>query len=230
MQIKENIEAIEARIAKTAKDCGRTPEDRSPSSGYPNESLSHSLRPPLPQVTGILEKTTSRRPWKKLMPSAETKPAGTFIGHLQSNKAKFAVKYFDLIHTVDKVKLAKEISKQAAKIDKTQNILIQINIAEEETKSGAQATEVKDLVRQVSNLPNIKIKGLMCMPPFFDDPELARPYFCQVKQLQQEIAALDLPGVGMEHLSMGMSNDFTVAVEEGATLVRVGTAIFGGRE
>jgi len=153
-----------------------------------------------------------------------------FIGHLQSNKAKFAVKYFDLIHTVDKIKLAKEISKQAAKIDKIQDILIQINIAEEETKSGAQAEEVKDLVKAIFSLPNLRIKGLMCMPPFFDDPELARPYFNQVKQISLEIAAMDLPSVSMDHLSMGMSNDFAVAVAEGATLVRVGTAIFGERE
>ena len=229
MQIKENIEAIEARIAKTAKDCGRTPEDVT--------LIGVSKRKPVALIEAAIAsghrdfgENYIQEAMEKIDAIGRDKACWHFIGHLQSNKAKFAVKYFDLIHTVDKVKLAKEISKQAAKIDKTQNILIQINIAEEETKSGAQATEVKDLVRQVSNLPNIKIKGLMCMPPFFDDPELARPYFCQVKQLQREIAALDFTGVGMEHLSMGMSNDFTVAVEEGATLVRVGTAIFGGRE
>ena len=229
MQIKENIEAIEARIAKTAKDCGRTPEDVT--------LIGVSKRKPVALIEAAIAsghrdfgENYIQEAMEKIDAIGRDKACWHFIGHLQSNKAKFAVKYFDLIHTVDKVKLAKEISKQAAKIDKTQNILIQINIAEEETKSGAQATEARDLVRQVSNLPNLKIKGLMCMPPFFDDPELARPYFCQVKQLQREIAALDLPGVGMEHLSMGMSNDFTVAVEEGATLVRVGTAIFGGRE
>jgi len=153
-----------------------------------------------------------------------------FIGHLQSNKAKFAVKYFDLIHTVDKVKLAKEINRQAQKIGKMQEILLQVNISQETTKSGAKENEIVDIAKQVCRFDNLHISGLMCMPPFFDDPEDARIYFKRLKQISKDIEALNLPNTTMTHLSMGMSNDFPVAVEEGATLVRVGTAIFGARQ
>lgn len=152
-----------------------------------------------------------------------------FIGHLQSNKAKFAVKYFDLIHTVDTVKLAKEINRQAQKIGKTQKILLQVNIARETTKSGAEENEIMDIAKQVCQFDNLHVSGLMCMPPFFDDPEDARIYFKELNQISKNIETLNLPHTAMTHLSMGMSNDFTVAVEEGATLVRVGTAIFGAR-
>ena len=152
-----------------------------------------------------------------------------FIGHLQSNKAKFAVKYFDLIHTVDTVKLAKEINRQAQKIGKIQEILLQVNIAQETTKSGAEENEILDVAKQVCEFDNLHVSGLMCMPPFFDDPEDARIYFKKLKQISKDFETLNLPHTTMTHLSMGMSNDFTVAVEEGATLVRVGTAIFGAR-
>ncbi|NDY74234.1 YggS family pyridoxal phosphate-dependent enzyme [Desulfobacter hydrogenophilus] len=152
-----------------------------------------------------------------------------FIGHLQSNKAKFAVKYFDLIHTVDTVKLAKEINRQAKKIGKTQKILLQVNIAQEATKSGAKKNEIVGVAKQVCQFDNLHVSGLMCMPPFFDDPEDARIYFKKLKQISNDVETLNLPHTTMTHLSMGMSNDFTVAVEEGATLVRVGTAIFGAR-
>jgi hypothetical protein len=153
-----------------------------------------------------------------------------FIGHLQSNKAKFAVKYFDLIHTVHKVKLAKEINRQAQKIGKMQEILLQVNISQETTKSGAKENEIVDIAKQVCRFDNLHVSGLMCMPPFFDDPEDARIYFKRLKQISKDIEALNLPNTTMTHLSMGMSNDFPIAVEEGATLVRVGTAIFGARQ
>lgn len=153
-----------------------------------------------------------------------------FIGHLQSNKAKFAVAYFDLIHTVDTVKLAKEINRQAQKIGKIQKILLQVNIAQETSKSGAKENEVVDIAKQASRFDNLHVSGLMCMPPFFDDPEDARVYFKKLKHISKEIEMLNPANTAMTHLSMGMSNDFTVAVEEGATLVRVGTAIFGARQ
>jgi len=153
-----------------------------------------------------------------------------FIGHLQSNKAKFAVKYFDLIHTVDTVKLAREIHRQARKIEKVQRILLQVNIAREATKSGAEENKVADMAKQISQFDHLQLSGLMCMPPFFDDPGDARIYFKRLEQIRQEIEGLNLPHTAMTHLSMGMSNDFTVAVEEGSTFVRVGTAIFGARQ
>ncbi len=153
-----------------------------------------------------------------------------FIGHLQSNKAKFAVKYFEFIHTIDSEKLAREIHKQAKKIDKIQKILIQVNIADESTKSGTTIDETVELVRKVSRYENVSIVGLMCMPPYFSEPEEARGYFKRLKQIQNDITSLQIDRVSMDHLSMGMSNDFKVAIEEGATMVRVGTSIFGSRD
>ncbi len=152
-----------------------------------------------------------------------------FIGHLQSNKAKVAVKYFDLIHTVDSLKLAQEINRQAKKIGKIQNILIQINISQEETKSGVEAHDAVELASSIANLKFVSLKGLMGMPPFFDEPEMARPYFRRIAQIRDTIRNKNIDGISMEHLSMGMSGDFEVAIEEGATIVRVGTSIFGSR-
>ncbi len=153
-----------------------------------------------------------------------------FIGHLQSKKSKYAVGVFDLIHSVDSLKLATEIDKQAAKKGVVQNILIQVNTSGEESKSGTTDETVIALIREVAALKHIAVKGLMTMPAFFDDPEGARPYFRQLRLIKERINALAIDGVEMRELSMGMSGDFEVAIEEGATLVRVGTAIFGARD
>ena len=152
-----------------------------------------------------------------------------FIGHLQSNKAKYAVKVFDLIHTVDSVKLAKEINKQAKKIDKIQDILIQVNISEESSKSGVSAEDAINLVKDISCFENVSIKGLMGMPPFYDNPEKAKPYFALMGKIKEQIESRNINGVSMDELSMGMTGDFEVAIEEGSTLIRIGTAIFGER-
>ena len=152
-----------------------------------------------------------------------------FIGHLQSKKAKYAAGVFALIHSVDTLKLAKEIDKHAEKKGTVQEILIQVNTSDEESKSGATEDSVTELVRDVAALDHVAIKGLMTMPAFFDDPEGARPYFRQLRRIKERIESLAIPGVEMKELSIGMSGDFEVAIEEGATLVRVGTAIFGAR-
>lgn len=153
-----------------------------------------------------------------------------FIGHLQSKKSKYAAGVFDLIHSVDSLKLAKELDKHAAKKGVVQKILLQVNTSGEDSKSGATDDTVIALVREVAALKNIAVKGLMTMPAFFDDPEGARPYFRQLRLIKERIDALAIDGVEMKELSMGMSGDFEVAIEEGATLVRVGTAIFGARD
>ena len=152
-----------------------------------------------------------------------------FIGHLQSNKAKFAVKIFDLIHSVGSLKLAKEIDKQARKINKVQDILVQINISMEETKSGISEGEAEDLVKNISQLENISVKGLMTMPPHYNEPELVAPYFKALNKISKKINALELNNVSMSELSMGMTGDFEPAIAEGSTFVRIGTAIFGSR-
>ncbi len=153
-----------------------------------------------------------------------------FIGHLQSNKSNTAVRLFDLIHSVDRFKLAVELDKQAAKVEKCQRILIQVNTGNEATKSGASAEEAMALVQRISRLEHLKVCGLMTLPPFFDAPEKVRPYFRMLRELRDRIREEAIDGVDMEVLSMGMTGDFEAAIEEGATLVRIGTAIFGVRQ
>ena len=153
-----------------------------------------------------------------------------FIGHLQSNKVKYISGLVSMIHSVDRLSLAEEISRQWTRVNKTCNVLIQVNVSGEATKSGTTAGDALALVRAASLLPNIRVQGLMTMPPFFDDPAAARPYFAELKRLADLIAAEHIAGVEMRELSMGMSGDFEAAIQEGATLVRIGTAIFGERE
>ena len=152
-----------------------------------------------------------------------------FIGHLQSNKARYVVKIFDLIHSVDSLKLSREIDKQAGKIGKVQSVLVQVNIAAETSKSDVLLEDTAQLVTEMGQLTHLEVKGLMTMPPYFNAPEKARPYFKALRQLRDQIRAMEIPGVAMDELSMGMTGDFEVAIQEGATLVRIGTAIFGER-
>ncbi|MBI4795445.1 MAG: YggS family pyridoxal phosphate-dependent enzyme [Deltaproteobacteria bacterium] len=148
------------------------------------------------------------------------------VGHLQTNKAKAAVELFQLIHSVDRLHLAQALEKAAAHQQKIQEILLQVNLAGEESKSGATPEAAPELLREIARLPHLRVLGLMIMPPFLD-PEAVRPYFRALRELRDRLRQLDLGP--LPELSMGMSEDFEVAVEEGATLVRVGTAIFGRR-
>lgn len=150
------------------------------------------------------------------------------IGHLQSNKVRQVAGIVRMIHSVDRLSLAEEISRQWGRLEQCCDVLIQVNVAQEATKSGTSSDDALALVRQVAELPHLRVKGLMTMPPFFDDPGAARPYFRELRLLAARIRD-ELDGVEMAELSMGMSGDFEVAIEEGATLVRVGTAIFGER-
>lgn len=152
-----------------------------------------------------------------------------FIGHLQSNKVKQIAGLVSMIHSVDRLSLAEEIDRQWGRLNSTCNILVQVNVSGEATKSGTTSEQATELVRQVSLLHNVRICGLMTMPPFFDDPEGARPYFHELKLLSDNIESLAIPNVSMKELSMGMSGDFKIAIAEGATLVRIGSAIFGSR-
>ena len=151
------------------------------------------------------------------------------IGHLQTNKVKYLIGKTALIHSVDSYKLACEIEKQAAKHDCIMDILIEVNIAEEESKFGLSETEVTNLVRKVAELPHVRIKGLMTVAPYVVDSEENRAFFRKIKQLSVDINNQNIDNVSMNILSMGMSGDYMVAIEEGATMVRVGTSIFGER-
>ncbi|MFC1883870.1 YggS family pyridoxal phosphate-dependent enzyme [Thermodesulfobacteriota bacterium] len=151
------------------------------------------------------------------------------IGHLQSNKAKKAVLIFDMIETVDSLKLARAIDKACEKVGKVIRVLIEINSGEEEQKAGVSPNDAFVLVTEISKLKNVKVEGLMTMGPFSGDPEAARPYFRRTKELFEEIKAKKIPGLEMKILSMGMSNSYKVALEEGANLIRIGTKLFGER-
>ncbi|UCF57508.1 MAG: YggS family pyridoxal phosphate-dependent enzyme [Deltaproteobacteria bacterium] len=152
------------------------------------------------------------------------------IGHLQRNKAKKAVKIFDMIETVDSMKLAKEIDKSCQKIGKVMSILIEINSGEESQKAGVMPEDAVPLIEEMSTLKNIKIMGLMTMGPFTGDPEDARPFFIKTREIFEKLKDMNLPNVEMTCLSMGMSNSYKVALEEGANMVRIGTKIFGERD
>ena len=152
------------------------------------------------------------------------------IGHLQSNKAKKAARIFDMVETVDSVKLARALDKACAKLGKQMEILIEVNSGEEPQKAGVMPDEVIPLVKEISQFENIKIRGLMTMGPFTGDPEDARPYFQKTKAIFERLKEMDIPGVEMKYLSMGMSNSYKVALEEGANMVRIGTKIFGERD
>lgn len=151
------------------------------------------------------------------------------IGHLQTNKVKYIVGHTTLIHSVDSLHLAKEIEKQAEKKDVTVDILVEVNIAEEESKFGIHKEETYELVRQIAALPHVHIRGLMTIAPYVENPEDNRMYFRGIRQLSVDIAEQNIDNVDMDVLSMGMTGDYMVAIEEGATMVRVGTGIFGER-
>lgn len=156
----------------------------------------------------------------------DLKPEWHLIGHLQKNKVKYAVQLFDLIHTVDSKDLAEKINSQAEKIGKIQRVFIQVKLSEEETGHGLPEKELLSLLKKIHGLNNLKLEGLMTMPPFFDEPGKTRPYFKKLREIRDESEKKDF---NLSELSMGMSNDFEVAIEEGATMVRIGTALFGKR-
>ena len=152
-----------------------------------------------------------------------------FIGHLQKNKAKKAVEIFDLIETVDALDLGREIDKRAAAAGRTMDVLVEVNSGREPQKAGVLPEEAESLVRALADLPHLRVLGLMTMGPFEGDPEDSRPYFQETRKAFEALKTAAIPGVEMRHLSMGMTNSWRVAVEEGATMVRIGTALFGPR-
>lgn len=151
------------------------------------------------------------------------------IGHLQTNKAKYAVKLFDYIHSLDRMDLAREIDKRAARAERKINVLVEINVSGEKTKNGIPASQAIGFMKGISTLENLSVKGLMTMAPYSDNPENSRPYFSELRNLQKKIIAEDIAGIQLPELSMGMTDDFEIAIEEGSTIVRIGRAIFGER-
>jgi len=151
------------------------------------------------------------------------------IGHLQSNKARYAVRLFDMIHSVDRLNLAEELDRRSGLAGAVTPILIQVSVSGEITKGGVPVEDALALVREVARLEHLSVRGLMTMPPWFEDPEEARPYFRALRELGDRVREAAFPGVSMDELSMGMTQDYEVAVEEGSTIVRIGRALFGDR-
>jgi pyridoxal phosphate enzyme (YggS family) len=165
-----------------------------------------------------------------IYPAIGNKARWHFIGHLQRNKVKKAVNLFDMIETVDSVELAEEIDKRCAATGKVMPVLVEVNSGREPQKAGVLPEKAEELVKVIASLPHIKVMGLMTMGPRFGNPEDSRPYFITTKKIFERIKALKIPNVEMKYLSMGMTNSYPVALEEGANLVRIGTLIFGERE
>ncbi|WP_321365736.1 YggS family pyridoxal phosphate-dependent enzyme [uncultured Desulfuromusa sp.] len=225
--IADNIQKIHARINNACQISGRNPEEVklvAVSKIKPADMIEEAFH----SGQKIFGESYVQE-FRDKHPLVSAPVEWHFIGGLQSNKVKYLRGKVSTIHSVDRLSLAQEIDRQWGKTDKTVDIFLQVNVGDESSKAGCSPEELESLVRSVAPLPNLKIKGLMCLPPHFDDPELVRPFFKQLKELAEQINNLHLPAVSMDELSMGMSGDFEVAVEEGATFVRIGTAIFGAR-
>ena len=167
---------------------------------------------------------------ERMIPAIKEKARWHMIGHLQKNKVKKAVRLFDMIETLDSWPLAKLIERRCAAIGKTMPVLVEVNSGREASKTGVLPEEVDDLVRRVSDLQHIRVQGLMTMGPRFGNPEDARPYFQVTKEAFERLSRAHLPNIEMRYLSMGMSNSYQVAIEEGANMVRLGTVLFGERQ
>ncbi len=225
--VAENLSAVKERIAKAAARVGRDPE------GITLVAVTKTL--PADRVREAIEaghQVFGENYVQEAQPKVEAfgrQVQWHLIGHLQRNKVKSACDLFDLIHSVDSFPLAQEIDRRAAQCGIVMPILLQVNVGDEDTKSGVPPTEALALVEKVGRLPHVALQGLMSIPPPVENPEDARPYFVQLRTLAERIDREKISSVAMAQLSMGMSHDFEVAIEEGATLVRVGTAIFGPR-
>ena len=227
MSVRENLEHVREQLAEACTRVGRKPEEVrlvAVAKTKPAEVVREAF------AAG--QKIIGESYVQEFVDKVEmiTEPVEWhFVGGLQTNKVKYLRGKVALIHSVDRLHLAEEIDRQWGKIGESADILIQLNLGQEITKSGTSEEELETLVREIVKLPNVRIRGLMTLPPYFDDPEEVRPFFRHLRELARHIDGLAIPGVEMRELSMGMTHDFEVAIEEGATLIRVGTAIFGMR-
>ena len=226
--IADNLKAVRQRIIETCIRCGRNPDSvrlvcvtKTVGADVVQEAIAAGAE--------IFGENYIQEARDKSRLLADQPVSWHYIGHLQTNKAKYAVRLFDLIHTVDSLRLAVELDREARKTGKVQSVLIQVNIGQESTKSGIDVASAVALISDIVALPNLWLRGLMVIPPFFDEPERVRPFFRALRKLRDDLIALGIAGEHLAELSMGMTGDFEAAIEEGATLVRIGTAIFGER-
>lgn len=225
--VQDNYNHVKERVEKVAVKSGRSPKDIT--------LIAVSKTKPLSDIEELITIGVNDFGENKVQELCEkfenVSKSVNFhlIGHLQTNKVKYVVDKACLIHSVDSIKLAKEIQKEAAKRNIISEILIEVNVAEEESKYGLKVDEVIPFVKEISAFSNIHVNGLMTIAPFVENPEENRKYFRTLKQLSLDIISKNIDNISMNVLSMGMTNDYEVAIEEGATMVRVGTAIFGAR-
>jgi hypothetical protein len=226
-QINQNLKEIKGRLTATALEAGRDPAEVQLVAVTKTVKLDR-LQEAVAAGHTLFGENYVQEAKAKI---ASLGPGLTwhFIGHLQSNKAKPAAELFDLIHSVDRLRLAKALEQAAARLGKVQNILLQVNLAGEASKSGTAPEDTENLLVEISKMPHLRVLGLMTMPPWFSDPEKVRPYFRALRELRDRLRQQQLVDGELPELSMGMTGDFEVAVAEGATLVRIGTAIFGQR-
>ena len=223
--IRENLLRVIDRIEKAALRAGRDPKE------IKLVAVSKTVEPArireaIEAGASLLGENYVQEAQKKI--GMIGRPvAWHFIGHLQSNKAKVAVQLFDMIHSLDSVHLAEELNRRATQEGRVLKVLIEVNLAREATKFGTDEEKLFTLTKRIKELDHLSLEGLMTMPPFFDSPEESRPYFIELRKWKERMGQEGMP---IEELSMGMSNDFEIAIEEGATYVRVGTAIFGPRQ
>ena len=228
MDIKENLNIVRKNIEAACAACGRETGEV--------KLIAVSKTKPLSMLEEAYTdgcRDFGENKVQELVDKYEAMPKDIrwhMIGHLQRNKVKYIVDKVFMIHSVDSLRLAQEIEKEAAKKDVSVNILVEVNVAEEESKFGTTASETVSLVEEIAKLPHIRIKGLMTIAPYVEDSEENRRYFAKLKQIYVDIIHKNIDNVFMEELSMGMTGDYEVAITEGATYVRVGTGIFGERE
>lgn len=225
--IKANIDLIRQEIACSALKSGRKPQDITlvaVTKTIPVGIIEEALQAGIDQIgENRVQEALQKYPF------ITNRAAWHLIGHLQTNKVKHVVPLFQLIHSVDRPELAEEVARQASKRGVVARVLIQVNVAREATKYGLDPLETPDFAGYLAHLPGLKVEGLMTIAPYVEDPEEVRPVFRELRRQAQHIKACNIPGIGMDVLSMGMTGDFKVAIEEGSTLVRVGTGIFGIR-
>lgn len=227
MNLEQNITSVREKIKNAAKRAKRNPDDIHLMAVTKNVS-SEIIQKAVDKGISVLGENRVQEARSKI-DKVNGKVNWHMIGHLQTNKVKDAVELFSMIHSLDSVKLAREIDKRAGRMEKVMDVLIQVNIAKEETKFGVKPECVSDFIKEIAPLSNIKIRGLMAMAPYSENPEDARKYFRKMKKIFDDIKDSKIENVNMEYLSMGMTGDYQVAIEEGSNIVRIGTGIFGKR-
>jgi len=228
VDVGANYRGIVERIAVAAATAGRSPSQIKLLAASKSQSID-AIRSALAAGVTLIGENYVQEAEEKKIQLSDTKAEWHMIGHLQRNKAKLALELFDVIESLDNLALARELDKEAAKRNKVARTFIEVNLAGEESKTGIAKGEVAGLLEKVSGLSHVRVEGLMTVPPFREDLEAVRPYFRELRELRESLGSADYPNVQLKELSMGMTHDFTVAIEEGATIVRVGTALFGPR-